>query len=187
MEEIWKKIDGYDNYFVSSEGKVRNDKTGRILKVRSNKEGYLRVNLCKNGKMTTFTIHRLVAQAFLPNPKNLPCVDHINTIKNDNRMDNLRWCSQKGNCNNPLSRINNSKAQKGENNPNLGSLIVQVDKLTNKVVNVKYNFEFKEMGFTQSSISHCCVGRINEYKGYRWYYLQDYIQQFGSIENYSVI
>ena len=75
----------------------------------------------------------------------------------------------------------------GENNPNLGSLIVQVDKLTNKVVSVKYNFEFKKMGFHQCSISKCCRGKEKTHKGYRWFYLEDYIQQFGTIENHSGI
>ena len=80
-----------------------------------------------------------------------------------------------------------SEANKGENNPRLGSLIVQVDKLTNKVVSVKYNFEFGEMGFNKGSISSCCRGKEKTHKGYRWFYLEDYIQQFGTIENHSGI
>ena len=112
--EIWKKIDGYDNYSVSSEGRVRNDKTGRILKAVSDKKGYLQVNLSKNGKNKRFYVHRLVCIAFLPNPLELPCVDHINTIKDDNRINNLRWVTHKDNCNNPLTRQRNSEAQKGK-------------------------------------------------------------------------
>lgn len=80
-----------------------------------------------------------------------------------------------------------SEANKGKNNSNLGSLIVQVDKLTNRVVNVKYNFEFVEMGFYCGHISKCCKGKRKTHKDYRWFYLEDYIQQFGTIENHSGI
>ena len=75
----------------------------------------------------------------------------------------------------------------GENAPHLGSLIVQVDKLTNRIVNVKYNFEFGEMGFNSGCISSCCTGERQTHKGYRWFYFENYIQQFGAIENHSGI
>ena len=80
-----------------------------------------------------------------------------------------------------------SEVKKGENNSNLGSLIVQVDELINRIVNVKYNFEFVEMGFQSACISKCCRGKRKTHKGYRWFYLEDYIQQFGAIENHSGI
>ena len=80
-----------------------------------------------------------------------------------------------------------SEAKKGEKSYMLGSLIVQVDKLTNKIVNVKYNFEFVEIGFNSGNISSCCKGKLKTHKGYRWFYLEDYIQQFGIIENHSDI
>lgn len=116
----WKKIEGYENYLVSSNGDVKNDKTGRILKKYRNKKGYETVNLYKNGKMKTFQVHRLVAMAFIPNPIGLPCIDHINTIRNDNRAENLKWCTHKENSNNPLTLENSSKAKKGENHPMYG-------------------------------------------------------------------
>ena len=111
----WKKIEGYENYSVSSNGDVRNDETGIILKVYYN-QGYQLIKLRKNGKRKMFRVHRLVAQAFIPNPENKPCVDHINTIRDDNRVENLKWVTHKENMNNPLSRKNSSESKKGEKN-----------------------------------------------------------------------
>lgn len=93
MEEIWKTIEEYPNYEVSSLGRVKNVKTGRILKPLKQRGGYLRVDLCRKHKV----IHRLVAEAFLPNPHNLPVINHKNEIKTDNRVNNLEFCTSKYN------------------------------------------------------------------------------------------
>ena len=115
--EIWKPIKGFEGlYEVSSLGNVRSvDRyvmcgkqycllKGKPKKPYPNSKGYLMVGLYKNSQRTHYLIHRLVAEAFIPNPNNLPCIDHINTIKTDNRVENLRWCSYKENMNNPLTR-----------------------------------------------------------------------------------
>ena len=92
MEE-WKPIVGYENYEVSNLGQVRNVKSGRILKPQMDKDGYLRLELQNPKKI--FRVHRLVLQTFLPTEEDLQC-DHINHIKTDNYLCNLRWvtCSQ---------------------------------------------------------------------------------------------
>ena len=90
--EIWKKIEGYENYSVSTYGRVRNDKTGNILKNLTNGV-YPQVGLYKNKIGYKFLVHRLVAEAFIPNPDNLPCVNHKNEIKSDNNVENLEWCT----------------------------------------------------------------------------------------------
>jgi len=68
-----------------------------ILKPATDKKGYLRVGLMKDGKLYTKKVHRLVAENYLNNSNNLPSVNHINSIKNDNRIDNLEWCNNKYN------------------------------------------------------------------------------------------
>lgn len=89
----FKKIEGFTNYSVSTDGQVRNDDTGRILKPADNGHGYPSVFLCKQGKGSTKRIHRLMAEAFIPNPENLASVDHIDGNKENNTIENLQWMS----------------------------------------------------------------------------------------------
>lgn len=96
--ENWKIVDGYQNYEVSNTGFVRNSKTLRILKPSDNGSGYLQVVLSKNNQQKTFYVHRLVAIAFVPNPKNLIAVNHLNSKRNKNNAKNLEWTSILENC-----------------------------------------------------------------------------------------
>ena len=98
MEEIWKAID--DRYSVSNLGRVKSNALGKeqILKQRI-VHNYLRVNLYISGKMKTVSVHRLVAQAFIPNPDNFPQVNHKDENKLNNYAENLEWCTPKYNCN----------------------------------------------------------------------------------------
>lgn len=97
--EFWRDIKGYEGlYQVSNVGQVRSLRSNKILKPRNNGGGYLQVKLCKNGKEKFFYVHRLVAEAFLPNEDELPEVDHINNDKTDNRVANLQWISKVENC-----------------------------------------------------------------------------------------
>ncbi len=91
--EIWKSIDGYANYEASSLGGVRNATTERILKPADNGEGYLRVGLCRKGIRSKQLIHKVVAHAWIENPSNKQFLDHINNIKGDNCVSNLRCAS----------------------------------------------------------------------------------------------
>ena len=92
MSEIWADIKNYEGiYQISNKGNIKNIKRDKYLKPRLDKYGYLRVILCKKGThYKNFQIHRLVAEAFIPNPENKPQVDHINTIRTDNNVENLR-------------------------------------------------------------------------------------------------
>lgn len=88
-------LNGY--YVISNYGRVkslkRNTAHERIMKPRIGKDGYWYVNLCVNGKRYTYKIHRLVATIFIPNPNNLPQVNHIDGCKTNSRVDNLEWCT----------------------------------------------------------------------------------------------
>lgn len=93
----WKKIDGFPNYSVSDDGQVRNDKSGRILKLHLNGSGYLQVGLSRNGKLYMRCVHKLVALAFIPNPENKPEANHKDGDKLNCKVANLEWMTHKEN------------------------------------------------------------------------------------------
>ncbi len=111
--ETFKNIPDYDRYAVSNIGRVINNKTGRILKPGFNKHGYLQVSLYKDGKAKSYLLHRLIALAFLENVDNKDLVDHINNIKHDNRLENLRWATMAENNQNAKLAITNTSGVKG--------------------------------------------------------------------------
>lgn len=110
MENVWKDVKGYENlYQVGSQGVIKSlerivtNHRGeykipqRLIKIHSNPCGHLRVGLFKNGKRTFYGLHRLVAEAFIENPYNLPEINHINGVKTCNSIDNLEWVTRSQN------------------------------------------------------------------------------------------
>lgn len=176
-EEEWRDIEGYNGkYQVSNLGRVKSlnyRHTGeeKILKQYKDKDGYLSVILYKNNKIKKFLVHRLAATAFIDNPDCKPCIDHINTVKDDNRVDNLRWCTAKENVNNPISKKRRLDVVKfGKDNRN--SKAVFQYSLDGKLIRewgCAMDAE-RELGFDQCNISRCCSGKRKTAYGYKWKY-----------------
>lgn len=184
MKEIWKQIDGFENYEVSNLGNVRNTifinnicekKQNKILKQHLQNSGYLKTTLRKEKKQYNKTIHRLVAKAFIPNPNNLPQVNHIDGNKQNNCVDNLEWCTQKENMKHAF-KTGLCKAQAlgkfGSKNPK-AKKIYMIDKNTNKIIK-KFDAIIEAthyIGKTKSChIVSCCKGKIKTAYGYKWKY-----------------
>lgn len=113
MEEIWKPVLGYEEFYeVSNQGDVRTKRYGRLLKIQ--KQRYSTVGLSKNGSCRYKTVHRIVAEAFIPNQEKKPCIDHIDTNPYNNKVSNLRWVTHSENSNNPLTRLHISNGKVGK-------------------------------------------------------------------------
>ena len=101
MKEIWKCVNGYEEYLVSNYGNIKSRKYGKekMLSFTKDKDGYYKVKLYKNKKCKVAYIHRLVAETFIDNPNNYNVVNHIDENKQNNNVKNLEWCSIKYNNN----------------------------------------------------------------------------------------
>ena len=173
--EIWRPVVGYEDcYMVSSLGRVKslgngksNNSKVKILKPSKNKYGYLKVGLFINGIRKELLIHRLVAQAFIPNTENLPEINHIDENKENNCVDNLEWCTTKYNCNygtrTERSRIKRLKP------------ILQFTKIGEFVRKWDSAMQVeRELGFYQTNITRCCKGKLKSTHNYKWGYAKDY-------------
>lgn len=181
MKEIWKDIkEYYGLYQVSNMGNVKSlnynhTKEEKILRLGVDRNGYLIVNLYKNGKCKSLRVHRLVLRTFNPveNMDKLE-VNHKDENKKNNNLDNLEWCSRSYN-NNYGSRTQRTEKP-----------VVQLDPTTNKVINVyRSSMEAKRQGFNQANIIQCCKNKYakhspNIYLGYKWQYMSDYIKSIDS-------
>ena len=128
MQEIWKKIDGFINYQVSNFGRIKS--VNKILKPYQNKKnGYMYTHLSQNGCTKVIRIHRLVANAFIPNLENKPYINHIDGNKENNCVDNLEWCTQKENVN---WSICNMKHRKNITHTNTNEKYITYRKRNNK-------------------------------------------------------
>ena len=175
MTEIWLPIEGYENlYEVSNLGRVRSLKRtvtnkngvtqkvpGKILKPGTQQNGYLTVALCKNGISRSFYLHRIVSTAFLPNPDNLPCVNHLDENKQNNSVENLEWCTQKENIN------------YGTRNKRVS------EKLSKPVLCIELNQIFpslteaaRQLCLSVENLSHVLTGRFKTTGGYHFEYAE---------------
>lgn len=170
MEEIWRDIKDYEGLYQGSNlGRVKSIRFGkeRILKPVTTKNGYLQVNLCKNGKVKAFRVHRLVAQTFLDNPNNLPCVNHKDECKTNNNVTNLEFCTYEYNSN--FGTRNERVAEKNTNGK-LSKPVLQYDLEGNFIREWASTMECGRNGFNQRHITECCRGKRKTHKKYIWRY-----------------
>ena len=159
--ETFVKIDGFNNYEVSNLGRVRNIKSGRILKPKLNKYGYLIHGLYKNNKQKYLFLHRIIATAFIDNPEGKPCVNHIDENKLNNDLSNLEWCTVRENNihGTRIKRIAEKLSQK----------VIQLD-LNDNILNVFESMRQaeRETGIPSGNINRCCNGERKSAGGYKW-------------------
>lgn len=164
-EKIWAIKDGYLVHRDGSIYKLNWRNTGKMRKIKQQKEndGYLRF-MC-NGKKTM--VHRFIAECFLPNPQNLPEINHKNEIKNDNRVENLEWCDRKYNNNYGTRNKKSSESQK--NDPKKSKKVLQFTKDGKFVKEWASLKEIKrELGFYSDPIVGCCNGKYKQAYDYIW-------------------
>ena len=164
-KEYWKPVVGYEGHYqISNFGRVKSIKFGKeiILKQHKDKFGYLYVDLYKNNIKKKYKVHRLVAEAFLPNPYNLLQVNHRDENKLNNNVDNLEWCTN-------------------EYNINYGTRTERVSKkLSKPVLQFTLDGEFirewasamecKRNGYNQGDVTLCCQGKRKTHNGFIWKY-----------------
>lgn len=180
--EVWKDVAGYEGYYkVSNQGNVysveriiRGKKYGGlVLKPIYNKDGYVRVYLYENGIMQTKSIHRLVAEAFIPNPNNYLEINHKDEDKTNNYVENLEWCTREHNINHGTRNEKAGLAQ--------SKRVKAINVETGEVLTFSSTMEAGRKGYGSGSVSSACrgvyksgvgkmIGDGHTYKGHRWCY-----------------
>ena len=173
----WKDITNFEDFYqISADGMVKSlyrlvESNGhlcpvkeRILKKYKGKGGYYCVHLHKDGKLYNLYIHRLVAEAFIPNPDNLPEVNHRNELKTDNRVENLEWCDRKYNSNYGTRTKRLTEKQQKPVYQYMG------DELIKEWSSAKEAADY--FGINRGCICDVCRGRYKKCCGYNWSYIK---------------
>ena len=168
--EIWRDIPGFERYQVSSLGRVKSLRKTVTIMSPSKSSRYCQVTLYKNGKRHYRKVHRLVAEAFIPNPDNLPCVNHKNEDKTDNRVDNLEWCDAKYNNNYGYRSMKMAQSLSGKDIPLKYKAIEQLDLDGNIVRTYQAIKQVADYGYNQSTICNCCKRKTKTAYGFYWRY-----------------
>ena len=171
MKEIWKDIKDYEGlYQVSNFGRVKSLKRkwvikDKILKPTKNRNGYIMIILCKKSMKKNILLHRLVAEAFIPNTDNLPQVNHKDEQKNNNVVSNLEWCDAKYN-NSYGTKLNRYSLKRSKP-------VLQYDLQGNFIKEWASAMECGRNGFQQGNIIRCCRGKYKQHKGFIWKFKND--------------
>ena len=163
----WRKIEGFENYSVSDTGEIRNDLTGKKLKSFVSSTGYKISHLSANGIKKTVKLHRIIAKAFIPNPNNKKCVNHINGNKQDNSLNNLEWCTHSE---------NNIHSYKMLGRKSYNAIEAMTIKKMKPVICIETGKLYKSVkdAITATgilNISSCLTGKRNTAGGFHWGYV----------------
>ena len=193
MVEKWVNIENHPSYFISNFGRVFSKKSNKVMKNRVvSKKGYQQITL-DNSQLL---VHRLVAQAFIPNPNNLPCVNHKDENPGNNDFRNLEWCTYKYNSNygtNPsrhskkmLDRYNNDPDWKSDCIKRLAEIqkkkrkrVVQLDKFNNYLKTYESSYATEKDGHLSVHVCDCANGKRKTHHGYKWIWECDYLDMIG--------
>ena len=203
MTEQWRtaiyKGEIYEGlYKVSNLGKIlslnyRNTGKAELLNPGEDKGGYLQVCLSKNGETKTCKVHRLVAQTFLPNPENKPCINHkiqgkkgkkinmvfFNTDGSINKeKSTIEWCTYEENNN---YGGHNDRISKALTNGKRSKRVLQLSLSGDLIREWESIQECGRNGFSKSNVCDCCNGKLKTHKGFKWCYAEDYKEELGCL------
>lgn len=182
-----KDVKGFEEYTIDTEGNVFSKRKNRYLKATVNKHGYCKVKLFKNNYGKIYSVHRLVAEAFIPNPENKPQVNHIDSNRRNNNIENLEWVTNKENMQHAvrnnrfanMAKINSEKMKK--NAVYLTGYLKANEKWRRKVNKCNENGEIlgtyesmvdaeRKTGICAQGINQVCRGKRKRAGGYIWHY-----------------
>ena len=167
MIEELKDVKDYEGlYAITRDGRVWSYRSNKFLKPVLDKDGYHKVILCKDGKRKTYYIHRLVAKVFIPNPDNLPQVNHKDEDKSNNCVENLEWCDVKYNIN------YGTRTKRAAKKQSIPVYCIELDRTFKSLAEAA-----RELGLHNSNIVNCCKGKLKTTGGYHWKYAETSVEE----------
>lgn len=186
MNEIWKDVEGYEGlYQVSNMGRIKGlpriicdgkNIKERIFSIKNSKGDYLRFNLINGRLRKTIYVHRIVAEHFLDRMDGKDCINHINGIKSDNRVDNLEWCSYSENNKHSFDKLGRKPSFLGKFgvNHSCSKSINQYDLYGNFISTYNSIQEAQKItGVLNQHISKVCKGKLKQTGGFIWKYKEE--------------
>ena len=174
--DVWKEVIDWEGlYWINDCGQVKsaprngNGYRGKILTPRKSRDGYIQVCLSKNGKCYYRYVHRLLAEAFIPNPLGLPCVNHKDEIKSNNYVSNLEWCDYKYNSNYGTAKTRNCAHRIQNNTIHTNIIMENISTHKTELFKTITDLLYKYSNLDRAHICHCICGKLKQYKGYKFY------------------
>lgn len=179
-------IKGFPDYYITENGDIysrysayKHNPQGKIYKLNPGVDktnGYIRVMLFKEGKKYKKYVHRLLAETFLPNPENKPCINHKNGIRHDNRLSNIEWCSYAENTQHAFKVLGHKGSRFGKFGKECPGTKIVLQIKDGKVIARFYGIleAERETGIQFKNISAVCRGKRKHAGGYSWTYKKDY-------------